>query len=173
MMLEVIAAFVAAVAAAGVAMALRAATRGWLPRWIVPAAAGAGMIGFTVWSEYGWEGRARAGLPPGFVVVEAPRTASVLRPWTYAAPLVERMLVIDLTATRRHPVAGDLALTRLIALHRWRPNAEMRAVIDCAGGRRIDVVDGVVFSESGDLVQGAWSRVPPDDPVLTAACDGG
>ena len=173
MMIEVLAAFVSAVAAAGVAMALRAMTRGRLPGWIVPAAAGAGMIGFAVWSEYDWEPRARAGLPPGFVVAEAVETRSPLRPWTYVAPLVTRMVVVDLSATRRHPAAPDLALTRVVGLARWEPNREWRVVLDCARDLRVNVTEGIAVSDAGELTGGDWSPVAPDDPVLRAACDGG
>ncbi|MFN6978074.1 MAG: hypothetical protein ACK4OP_08125, partial [Gemmobacter sp.] len=118
MTLEFLAALVAAFAGAGIAMTLRWLSGGRLPRWIVPAAAAIGMIGLTIWSEYAWEARARAGLPPGFVVAEAPREAMPLRPWTYLAPLATRMLVVDLTATRRHPAATDLAMTRVVAMGR-------------------------------------------------------
>jgi hypothetical protein len=173
MMLEILAAFVAGVAAAGIAMALRAMTRGRLPRWIVPAAAGAGMIGFTIWSEYAWQDRAVAGLPPGFVVAEAIPERSPLRPWTYAVPLVTRMLVVDLNVTLRHPVATDLALTRVVGLARWEPNREWRVVLDCAQNLRVNVTEGIVVSDAGVLTGGAWSAVAPDDAVLRTACDGG
>lgn len=173
MMLEILAAFVAAIAAAGIAMALRAITRGRLPGWVVPAAAGAGMLGFAIWSEYDWEGRARAGLPPGFVVAEAIPERALLRPWTYAVPLVTRMIVVDTGATRRHPVATDLALARVFGLARWEPNREWLVVMDCARNLRVNVTDGVVISDAGELTGGAWSPVAPDDPVLRAACDGG
>jgi hypothetical protein len=173
MTLELLAAIVAAAGAAGLALALRALSGGRLPRWIVPAAAAAGMIGFAIWSEYAWEGRARAGLPPGFVVAEAPRERALLRPWTWVAPPATRMLVVDLGATRRHPVAGHLAMTRLVSMGRWRENAERLAVLDCARHARVDVTEGVAFSDAGELSGGVWTPLAPDDPVLRAACDGG
>jgi hypothetical protein len=173
MMLEILAGFVAGVAAAGIAMALRAMTGGRLPGWIVPAAAGAGIIGFAIWSEYDWAGRARADLPPGFVVAEAIPERSILRPWTYAAPLVTRMLVVDLNATLRHPAAADIALTRVLGVARWEPNREWRVVLDCARNLRVNVTEGIAVSDAGELTGGAWSPVAPDDAVLRTACDGG
>jgi hypothetical protein len=171
--LELLATAIAAIAAAGVAMALRALSRGRLPGWIVPAAAGLGMAAFTIWSEYAWEARAKAGLPPGFVVAAAPDERSVFRPWTWVVPLTTHMLVVDRNQTRRHPAAGELAMTRLVSLGRWRANAERLAVLDCARNARVDVTEGVVFSDAGEMSGGAWTPVAPDDPVLRAACDGG
>jgi hypothetical protein len=60
MFLELIAAFAAAFVAAGIVLAVNMATGGRLPRWAMPVAAGAAMLGYAVWSEYSWFARTRS-----------------------------------------------------------------------------------------------------------------
>jgi hypothetical protein len=78
MTIELLAAFIAAIAVGGVAMILRKLTGNRLPRWFVPFSAGLGMIGFSVWSEYDWYPR---------VSGNCPRASSLSLPKTQATPL--------------------------------------------------------------------------------------
>jgi len=76
---------IGSVIAAAVLGLMAWAFRRWVPaapRWLVPVAAGIGLIGTTVWLEYDWFRRVGAELPPGFVVVDARATSNPLRPWT-------------------------------------------------------------------------------------------
>ena len=54
MFLDLVATISAAFALAGVALILRSLSRKRLPGWIVPAAAGFGMLSFAIWNEYTW-----------------------------------------------------------------------------------------------------------------------
>ena len=54
--------------AAGIMMMIRLFIKK-LPKWLVPAAAGLGMIGFQVYSEYTWFSHTRSLLPESAVVV--------------------------------------------------------------------------------------------------------
>src|SRR3546814_6375549 len=54
MLLELIAIIAAGFGLAGIALSLNIALRRRLPQWIVPAAAGAGMLLMAVWLEYSW-----------------------------------------------------------------------------------------------------------------------
>src|SRR5690606_22292277 len=83
MFFELIAAVVAGVAVAGIAMGLRWISRGFLPKWIVPAAAGLGMLSFAIWSEYSWFERNVATQPTGVIVAWNNEQRSFLRPWSY------------------------------------------------------------------------------------------
>ncbi len=65
MFLELIATIFAGIACAGVAMLLNLATGRRLPRWILPIAAGAGMIAMTISNEYTWFDRTAERLPDG------------------------------------------------------------------------------------------------------------
>ena len=65
MFVELIATIFAGIACAGIAMALNRLTGRRLPKWIMPIAAGAGMIGMTISNEYTWFGRTAERLPAG------------------------------------------------------------------------------------------------------------
>jgi len=72
-------------AACVVFVAFRALRRP-VPGWALPAAAGAGMLSFHIWSDYAWVDRNTAELPDHVVVAERytstrPRSA-IIRRWT-------------------------------------------------------------------------------------------
>ena len=87
MLFDFIAAAAAGFGIAGIAMLLRHLTRGLLPRWIVPLAAGVGMFGYAVWNEYSWFDRVTGAFAEGVEVVVAPTESQFYRPWTYIKPL--------------------------------------------------------------------------------------
>lgn len=168
--LELLAAIVAAVAFAGIAMMLRKVTRDRLPRWIVPAAAGLGLIGFTAWSEYSWFARVSGELPEGVEVVWADDNPQALRPWTFAAPLVTRFLAMDSRTLARHPAKDDLVLAEVYAFARWRGVEQGLVVVDCAGMRSVRLAEGVRISEAGELEGGAWADLAEGDQLGVAGC---
>jgi hypothetical protein len=170
MALELIAAIVAAIGFAGIALLLRKLTRQRLPPWIVPAAAGLGLLGFTVWSEYDWFARVSGKLPEGVVVVHAAAEASPLRPWSYLFPMTTRFVAMDTGATVPHPEADTLRLVRLYNFIRWSGVTEGFMVVDCDGKRQVLVTDGVVVSPDGQMTGGDWVTPGPDDTIQMAAC---
>lgn len=173
MALELIAAIVAAFAFAGIALALRKLSRGRLPKWIVPAAAGLGLLGFTVWSEYDWFSRVSAELPEGVIVVHAVPEASPLRPWSYLFPMTSAFVAMDTTATIPHPEAAGLRLVRLFSFARWRGVAEGLMIVDCAGGRQVMVTQGIAVTPEGELTGGDWVTPEDGDGIQQAACEEG
>ncbi|MEL7115964.1 MAG: hypothetical protein AAGP08_10295, partial [Pseudomonadota bacterium] len=70
MFIELIATFVAGLGAAGLVLVINMLTKGRLPKWVMPVAAGAAMIGVAISNEYTWGARTADGLPDGLVVVE-------------------------------------------------------------------------------------------------------
>ncbi|MCG7859802.1 hypothetical protein MD537_22680, partial [Flavihumibacter sediminis] len=70
MFLELIATIFAGVAAAGVMLVITRASKGRLPKWLTPVAAGGAMIAATVSSEYGWYARTSASLPEEFAIID-------------------------------------------------------------------------------------------------------
>jgi hypothetical protein len=171
--LELIAAFVAAVAGAGVALMLRHLSRGRLPRWLIPAGAAAGLMGMTIYNEYGWFPRLRAGLPEGVVVAQTLDGRALWRPWAYVWPMTEGALLVDTRRTMRHPADPALVVTQVWRFARWQPAREGMVAFDCDDARRVDITEGVRFTETGGLEGGRWVELAADDPVLRVACDGG
>lgn len=167
MFLELIATLVAGVGAAGVVMLLGRLTRGRLPKWLTPVAAAAAMIGFTIWSEYTWAARTSAELPEGFGVVETVSESRAWKPWTYFAPQVTRLVVLDTATVRTKPEAPDTRLVNLYFFARWRPTASMPQLINCSEGARADVSDQAL----ADPEAATWIALGLDDPLITTVCN--
>ncbi|MDX1744187.1 MAG: hypothetical protein R3186_11440, partial [Ruegeria sp.] len=100
MFLELIGTIFAGFAFAGVAMLVNKLTGGRLPRWSAPVAAGLGMIGVTIASEYSWYDRTFDPLSDQLVIVEKIESRALYRPWTYALPFVIRFSAIDPASVR-------------------------------------------------------------------------
>ena len=172
MAFELLAALVAAATLGLMIWALRR----WLPsmpRWSVPVAAGVGLIGFTIWSEYSWFDRVSGELPPEVEVVEVVEEAMPLRPWTYLAPIKMRFVAIDHRKSLAHPQAPNLRIVTLYSFARWQPVIEGLMAVDCAGKRHVMVVEGVTFTEDGTLSGAEWQTATPEDQLQQSACKEG
>lgn len=170
MAFELLAAIVTAVAFAGMAHLVWRLSGRRLPRWIVPAAAAVGLIGFTVWSEYDWFGRVSAELPPGVDVVWSDSGANGLRPWTHLFPMTTRFIALDTRDMARHPGNPDLRLGHLYEFARWTPTRDTMMVFDCAAGRRVALTDRVTIDDQGVLSGADWLAAGPEDMFQTKAC---
>lgn len=170
MLLEFIATIAAGFGLAGLALTLDIALRRRLPQWIVPAAAGAGMLLMTIWLEYSWFERTSGTFPDGVEVASTHQVRSWYRPWTYVVPLTNRLIAVDRRFDRRHADAPGQVLTRVILAGRWEPTRQFGVVYDCNGDRRADLLDGVEFAGDGTLPNARWTRLSPDDRVLRTAC---
>lgn len=90
-----IAAGFAALGAAGIAQYLRILTRKKLPRWIVPVAAGIGLLAYQIHYEYSWFEHKQELIPTTSEVVETRKTSFFWRPWTFAFPMTTSFTVLD------------------------------------------------------------------------------
>lgn len=172
MLLELIAIITAGFALAGVALTLNFLSGKRMPGWIFPAAAGAGMLAMAIWFEYSWLDRATMNLPAEVEVASTNEVRVWYRPWTYVVPQASRLIAIDHRFDRRNADWPDQVLTQVLLMGRWEPSRQFGAVFDCAGHRRADLVDQVVFADDGSLENARWFTLDADDPVLRAACDG-
>jgi hypothetical protein len=170
MFLELIAAIAAAFAAAGLALALNRLSGGRLPRWAMPAAAGAALLGYAVWSEYSWYGRVSGALPEGVRVTYANEARALWRPWTYLAPVVNRFVALDTDSIRRNPDVPHQRVADLYFYGRWSPRRGVQVVVDCREGR-IAPLPTAEFDDAGAAVRAAWEAPLPGDRTLEAACD--
>lgn len=171
MLFELMAALVAGVAQAGVMMFVRWLSRGRLPSWIIPAAAGLGVLSYAIWSEYSWFERATNVLPPEAVVTWKNESRAVWRPWSYFAPVVNGFTAVDLGHAQRHPDHPGQVMVDLMLSARWQTPVRVKVVFDCNSNRRGDLVgDKVSVADDGTIVGADWIEVPGDDPALRAAC---
>jgi hypothetical protein len=173
MLMEFIAAVVIAVGAGGVAHLANRLSGRRLPGWIVPASAGAAMIGFAVWAEYSWAERVKGTLPPEVAVVSQNAITSWYRPWTHIWPLTNRMILIDGRFDRRNAAHPDLLMTAVVMMGRWDPGRQVPVAFDCARGLRADLSSDVVIAEDGRLEGADWRDLGLDDPMVQVACNRG
>jgi len=169
MALELIAALVAAAVLGLMAWAFRR----WVPsspKWLIPVAAGAGLICFTIWSEYSWFNRVSDELPPELEVVAVAEEAMPLRPWTYLKPIKMRFAALDHRKTLAHPQKEGLRMVTVYSFARWQPVIEGLMAIDCLGNRQVMVVEGVEIVEDGTLTGAEWETATKEDKLQEAAC---
>ncbi|MEM8751641.1 MAG: hypothetical protein AAGF90_01560 [Pseudomonadota bacterium] len=168
--MEFLAAFAVGVAVAGVVLILGRLVMPGLPRYAAPAAAGVAMIAFTVWSEYTWFSRTEATLPDDVRVVSTFTESSMIRPWTKLAPYVDRFAAVDMASLRRNDAAPGQVMADVIVVARQSRNARLPVLVDCPGGRRADIADGVAFDDAGRVEDADWTLMAADDPLLAALC---
>ncbi len=171
MFLELIAVVFAGLAMAGVAMLVNKLSGGRLPRWMVPVAAGAGMIAATISSEYGWYQRTAEKLPEGLEVVQTVENQSFYRPWTYVRPFTERFVAVDHPSLKTNPALPDQRMVDLYFFGRWAPVNKLPVLVDCAGLRRATLIDGMDFGADGEVANADWVPVERTDPILNSVCE--
>lgn len=171
MFLELIATIVAGIACAGIAMLLNIVLGRRLPKWIMPIAAGLGMLGMTVTNEYTWFDRTAARLPEGVTVALQIEERGWLRPWTQLWPYTKRFVAVDTATARRNENLPDQRLADLYFFGRWSPVNQAPMLFDCAGARSALLIDGADFAADGAVTDADWQAIPPDDPILKTICD--
>jgi hypothetical protein len=170
MVFELIAVIVAGFAGAGVILLLNKLVKGRLPRWLMPAAAGAAMLAVTISNEYGWYPRTLAALPEGLEVAVTSEDRAFYRPWTFVVPFVSRFLAVDMIGVRSNAAAPGQRLVEVYAFGRWAAPQKKAVAVDCHGGRRADLTGEVSFGEAGALEGAAWRKVGTDDPIVRTVC---
>lgn len=163
MFLELIGVIVAGIAGAGVMMAIVRLTRGRLPKWIIPVAAGAAMLGTTISNEYSWFSRTSANLPEGLAVVQTVESKAIYRPWTYLVPYVSRFIALDASSMRTNSDQADLKMADLYFFGRWAPVQSVQVMVNCVTGQRADPA-------LGDDSPPVWRDVASDDPIVLGVC---
>ncbi|CUH48148.1 MULTISPECIES: hypothetical protein [Ruegeria] len=170
MFLELIGTIFAGFAFAGIVMVLNKVTGGRLPRWMTPVAAGLGMIGMTITSEYSWYDRTRDTLPEGMTVIQEVESRAFYRPWTYAVPFVDRFAAIDAGSVRTNEQVPEQRLVELYLFGRWAPVSKLPVVVNCKEFSRANLADGAEFADDGRLLNADWIDVTASDPIVEATC---
>lgn len=166
MFLELVATFVAGLGAAGLMLLLSRLTRGRLPRWTIPVAAGAAMIAVGVWLEMTWGRRTADNLPPTIEVAERVTDTAWWRPWTYIWPQTIRMVAVDTASIRTNEAAEDTRLVDLYLFQRWQPIRLVPQLVRCSDPARADVSDEALAEPQG----AAWRSLSADSDIIRLAC---
>lgn len=171
MFLELIATIFAGIACAGIAMLINIATGRRLPKWILPVAAGGGMIAMTISNEYTWFDRTAEQLPEGVTIALTVEEQSWFRPWTQIWPYTERFVAIDTATARKNENLPDQRMADVYFLGRWAPVNRAPMLFDCAGHRSALLIDGAAFAADGTIANAEWQVMPATDPILKLACE--
>ncbi|MFU8776631.1 MAG: hypothetical protein ACNA7M_03035 [Roseovarius sp.] len=166
MFLELIATFAVGIGAAGLALVAGHLSRGRLPRYSAPFAAGIAMLCYAIWSEYTWADRTLGTLPETVEVVSAVEEVKFWKPWTYVAPQVTRMMVLDRAGVQTNPAAPEILLADIYLFGRWAAPMMRPQLVDCANATRADVSEAALADPS----QAEWLVVGVEDPVIRALC---
>lgn len=145
-------------------------------RFLIPLFAGGAMLGFTVWNDYDWIGRQRAGLPPTIEIVQTRAPTMFLKPWSYVSAPVVGYLALDRTTLARHPESPEIARARVIVAERFQPTRFFVEYVDCERGRAVNVTPEAMRDETGfppPPPEQAWAPRALDDLLLLAACGTG
>lgn len=165
MFLELIATFAAGFAAAGIVLGLNVITGGRLPKWVMPVAAGAAMIGVTIANEYSWGSRTAGNLPEGVVVLEEINESVWYRPWSYVWPQTVRLMAIDTQSVQSRDDTPDVKLFDLYLFARWEPPAKVPQLLHCADATRANATATALADPS----EAAWADADPR--LLSEICE--
>ncbi|WP_410217875.1 hypothetical protein [Paracoccus sp. (in: a-proteobacteria)] len=123
--------------------------------WLLPAGIGLSMVAYSVWNDYAWFGRAKAGLPQDAQVLLVGRDSQPWAPWTYLAPVEVRFAALDPAQISDRPDGTRHAPIMLV--ERRGHTVIVPQVFDCAGGRVRPA-------------RGEWTSSSKDDPAFAAVC---
>ncbi|WP_135470162.1 hypothetical protein [Crenalkalicoccus roseus] len=140
------------------------------PRWTLPLAAGAAMLGFHVWSDYSWYRRTAAALPEPMIVAAAHPSGSAIQPWTLLIPRVERFAALDPRTIRWNDAAPELRMVEVFLIARYMPTLSTVQIFDCSAPRRADVTRDLAFDAQGRPLGAGWVRLEPDDRLWRTVC---
>jgi hypothetical protein len=171
MFIELIATVFAGIACAGIAMILNIITGKRLPKWILPVAAGLGMIGMTISNEYTWFDRTAEQLPEGITIAMKVDEQSWGRPWTKVWPYTKRFVAVDTATAQTNENLPDQRLADLYFFGRWSPVNQAPMLFDCTGARSALLIDGATFADDGTVTNADWQQMPDGDPILKLVCE--
>lgn len=107
MLWTLIAIVISGLGGAGIAMLLRKLTRNRLPKWIIPAFGGLGMLAYQIYFEYSWFEYQLQRQPAESVLVASETGEVFWRPWTFFWPMTSAFTVLDSKSVQRHESAGQ------------------------------------------------------------------
>lgn len=170
MIWQLIATVFAGLGAAGIALTLRLLSGKRLPRLIVPAFAGLGMLAYQINYEYAWYGHKKQQLPESAQVISTEKSQAFWRPWTHLFPLTTAFSVVDRDNLLTDQVDGE----RLVEFIRYRfekgyPDrvTHQAHLINCATREMVPLM-----GEGRQPRLAALQRIDADGPLFQAVCSG-
>ncbi|MBM6549619.1 hypothetical protein [Marinomonas ostreistagni] len=170
MLWELIATVCAGLAGAGIALFLRKLTLGKTPKWIIPALAGLGMLGFQIQSEYTWYEHQASLLPDGVVVVKTVEEQAPWRPWSLVYPQTTRFIAADIDNAAQNQNNQQVYLVDLYFFERRLAAKRVTQVVHCGAQARADFTNQLQVPHGNAVDPELWRDLPTNDPLLQAVC---
>lgn len=171
MIWHLIAAIAAALAGAGIALILRNLTGNRLPKWIIPAFAGLGMLAYTIHYEYTWFETKEARLPEGSVIVASEEGAMFWRPWTMKFPMPLAYTVLD-AANAQIEDTSQGRVARFV-LYRFKKQHLMSTVTSSPYQLLCEEKAMFRLNEAGQAKIETMTELETDAPLYQAVCVNG
>ncbi|WP_318153350.1 hypothetical protein [Halomonas sp. ML-15] len=166
-----IAAAFAGLGAAGLGLLLRFLSGKRLPRWIIPACAGLGVLGYQIHHEYTWYSHKQLQLPDSAEVVSVEHGGAFWRPWTYFFPIANAFEVVDQANLSVTESDGE----RLVEFIRYRFErhyvdlvTHQAYLMNCASQELIPL-----SAETRQPQLSALRSLDDGDPLYHAVCNAG
>ncbi len=165
---HLLAVFISGLSLGGIAYLLRSLSRQRLPKWLIPAFAGAGMLGYLAYYDYTWYDFKRSQLPAGAIIFDTAHHSNFFKPWSYASPAINAFSVAD-GNFRVEEQAGAHLVEYLAYEFSKDPVERMRTrlhVLNCSSLERVSI------DPEHPQAKAELSRISNADPVFVAACEG-
>ncbi|GAA0688856.1 hypothetical protein GCM10009104_13920 [Marinobacterium maritimum] len=167
MIWNLIATLVAGLGAAGIALILRSLSRKKLPKWIVPAFAGLGMLSYQIYTEYTWYDFKREQLPANAEVLDVRTDSMIWRPWTYLYPMTVGFSVVD-NGSMRDTLVGDERIVEFVLYHFEKSYVDQvthhAQLLNCATGEMFEL------DETRKPLLDSREVLADDSPVRKRVC---
>ena len=167
MIWHLVATFSAGLGAAGIAFLLRTLSKQKLPKWIIPAFAGIGMLGYQIYFEYNWFAHQSSRQPEGTVITASYKGEVFWRPWTYFFPRITAFKVVDSNNLQVREADG-LTLVEFIEYRFEKKYIDVvthqRYVLNCNDAQMIAV------SDERQVVSQQPSTVARDSVLFRTVC---
>lgn len=153
--------------AAGIALGIRSITAKRAPKWIVPAFAGLGMLGYLIYGEYTWYDHKQTLLPDEAVVVDTEQQGIYFRPWTFVFPYVTAFSTVDTQSIARDTDDPDIVRFTLYRFDQTVTDSVSHRVhlINCA------TRELVPFGSDGTPRVDNMKQLDTSDPLFQTVCD--
>lgn len=153
--------------AAGIALGIRAVTAQRAPKWLIPAFAGMGMLGYLIYGEYTWYDHKQTLLPDEAVIVDTEQQGIYFRPWTFVFPYVTAFSTVDTQSIARDTDNPDIVRFTLYRFEQTVTDSVSHRVhlINC------DTRELVPFGSDGTPRVDNMKQLGTDDPLYRAVCE--
>lgn len=167
MIWNLIATVFAGLGAAGLALLAYSISRKRLPKWMIPVAAGVGMLGYQIYAEYTWFEFKQTQLPPASVVISSETHSIAWKPWTFVFPMTTVFTVLD-KGNVRHITADNQNIAEFV-LYRFEKDYSERVkpqgyVLNCLNGEMLKV------NEHRKPILDSLKTLSASDPLSVLVC---